>query len=196
MLFVSGSSRRTNSASRSIDPMLACKSLPRSAVIKFVSRKEISVNVRRSRTGRVGTISSNFTRLQIIFDHRFDINSRLSKIIVNKFYLSLGINVRGIKCDRLQTANINIVAEPKNVRKNAKKRLVGPLRWRPGNCKAPKLETALYQFEIFTRIKVAGIGCGRPLRIGLNDIEAQLTAHKIRTAVAGKMLHPLIFEQL
>src|SRR5437660_11591416 len=109
MLFVSVYSRRTNSASHSIELMLALESFTRSAVIKFVSRKEISVNVRRSRTGRVGTISSNFTRLQIIFDHRFDINSRLSKIIVNKFYLSLGIHVRVIKWDRMLTANINIV---------------------------------------------------------------------------------------
>src|SRR5207248_4470786 len=129
--------------------MLACKSLPRSAVIKFVSRKEISVNVRRSRTGRVGTISSNFTRLQIIFDHRFDINSRLSKIIVNKFFLSLGRNLRGIKRDRLGTADINVVAEANDIRKNAEKGLVGPLRRRPGNGKAPDLETALYQFEVF-----------------------------------------------
>src|SRR5204862_6488878 len=99
--------------------MLACKSLPRSAVIKFVSRKEISVNVRRTRTGRVGTIRSNFTRLQIILDHRFNAISRPTKNIANNFYLSLGINAIDTKSNRLQTPTINIVVEPKNDQKNA-----------------------------------------------------------------------------
>ena len=66
-------------------------------VIEFVSRKEIRVNGRGVRARSVGAVGSDLTRLQIIFDHRVDINSRLSKIIVDKFFMPLGRDLRGTK---------------------------------------------------------------------------------------------------
>lgn len=57
------------------------------------------------------------------------------------------------------------------------------------------LEPVLHQREIRVRVQIAGIGAGRPERIGLDDVEPPRCPHQIRAAVAHDVLDARIGEK-